>query len=300
MTSIAVIIPSSGAPECLIGCLEALAKQTRTPEDIVVVGPAAVAVGDALNRCIGARWLPFNELFSFSETVNRGIDATRSDWVLLLNDDVVLEPTFLERLLAQLPGDEQIGMACGKLLAADGRRLDSTGQFVSRARTAKERGHGEADYGQFEKPGFVFSAPAAAALYRRRMLEDVAVKGQYFDEQFGMYLEDLDLGIRAQRAGWRAYYVPGAVGRHMRGATAKSRRRPWPWLRHYYLPWLAPQLQARYALNRYALMAKHDSAFSLLKNVPWIVWYELKLWAYFLIASRKTFFLVVDDLRKRR
>jgi GT2 family glycosyltransferase len=239
------------------------------------------------------------EPFSFCQSANRGIGASSGAWVLLLNDDVVLAPHFLERLLAGVPADGRIGMVCGKLLASDGQCLDSTGQFVSRAFTAVERGHGEPDRGQYDVPGYVFSVPGAAGLYRRQMLEELAINGQPFDERLGMYLEDLELGLRAQRAGWRAYYVPQAVATHVRGATAKTRRPPWRWLARSYLPWLAPELQARYVLNRYAVMRRYGSVGRLLRDSPWLLWYELRLWGYLLGLSRSTLRVILRAPRVR-
>lgn len=296
-TTVSVVIPSGGLSERLRRCLNALVSQTLKPCEIAVVSS-----GINPNDGLMARW-PNTQVVvcpstaSFAQAVNLGIATTSGAWVLLLNDDVVLQPSFLEQLLKRISVDERIGMACGKLLAADGRTIDSTGQFVSRARTASERGHRTVDRGQFDKPSYVFSAPGAAALYRRDMLEAMAIRDhQYFDEKLGMYLEDLDLGWRAQRAGWRAYYVPEACATHVRGATAKSRQPRWPWLRRYYLPWLSPELQARYIINRYKLIAKHDSWRSLLRNLPWILWYEARLWAYLLWFERKTLRLVLRAL----
>ncbi len=286
--TVSVVIPTLGASIRLAGCLEALNTQTLGPGEVVVVSAGHV-------RCepLGKPRIPIKYLSSpgpalFCRLVNCGITATNGAWILLLNDDVILAPPFLERLLAGIPLNKRVGMACGKLLAPDGRTIDSTGQFVSRARTAFERGHGHIDRGQFETPDYVFSAPGAAALYRRSMLEALAVSGTYFDETLGMYLEDLDLGWRAQRAGWRVYYVPDAVASHARGATAKTRHPRWSWLRGYYLPHLSPELQSRYILNRYALMKKYDSPISLLWDGPWILWYEVRLWAYLCCCEWET------------
>lgn len=293
-----VVIPSAGWSERLGRCLETVARQTRTATEVVIVSPA----GD-LREAVSRRWPAITVIrcpdsASFAQAVNRGITATHGDWVLLLNDDVVVQPTFLERLLRGIPAEERIGMVCGKLLAADGRTIDSTGQFVSRARTASERGYRAVDSGQFDTPGYVFSAPGAAALYRRDMLEALAIRDhQYFDEELGMYLEDLDVGWRAQRAGWRAYYVPEACATHVRGASAKRRQPRFSWLRRYYLPWLSPELQARYIRNRYTLIAKYDSLFSLLRDSPWIIWYELRLWTYLLCLERKTVQLVLRTMK---
>jgi len=294
--TLSIVIPTCGNSGRLRSCLASLAGQGVGPFEIVLVSSATQELRDLLSEWPATRLVACPDPFSFSQAVNRGIASTSGEWVLVLNDDVVLEPTFLERLVPEVPADVSIGMVCGKLLSADGGHIDSTGQFVSRARTARERGHGEPDRGQYDVAGDVFSVPGAAALYRRRMLEALAIGGQYFDEDLGMFLEDLDLGWRAQRAGWRAYYVPEAVGFHTRGATAKTRRPRWSWLRRYYLPWLRPELQARYILNRYRLMARYDSMWSLLRDAPWILWYELRLWSWLVCFERKTLRLVVGAL----
>lgn len=284
---ISVVIPSSGPSTRLRRCLEALARQRVPPEEVVVVVPEAAPALDPTPG-LGLTVLRDRGALSFCRSVNRGIAATRGEWVLLLNDDVVLSPSFLERLVEAIPSDEHIGMVCGKLLAMNGRMIDSTGQFVSRARTAAERGHGAEDRHQFDVSGYVFSVPGAAALYRRQMLEAIAIQGRSFDERLRIYLEDLDLGYRAQAAGWRAYYAAQAVAYHARGATAKSRPPRWSWLRRYYLPWLAPRLQARYLINRYTLIFKYDTWRSLLRDSPWLLWYELRLWSYLLLHERGT------------
>jgi GT2 family glycosyltransferase len=66
---------------------------------------------------------------------------------------------------------------------------------------------------------YVFGATGAAALYRRAMVEDVSVEGEFFDEDFFAYREDADLAWRAQLLGWKCLYVPVAVGWHERRVT---------------------------------------------------------------------------------
>ena len=254
-----------------------------------------------MERRAEGKVIPCGGAFSFCRAANLGIAAAGGEWILLLNDDVVPAPSFLERLVADVPDDDRIGMVCGKLLAPDGRTIDSTGQFLSRARTARERGHRAIDAGQFDVAGEVFSVPGAAALYRRRMLDSLVVgERQYFDERLSMYLEDLEFGWRAQRAGWRAYYVPGAIATHARGATAKRQTTAWPWVRRFYLPALSPKLQVRYILNRYRLIATYDTFLSLLRDSPWLLWYELRLWAYLLCLERRTLHLFMRVLRRPR
>lgn len=300
--NLSVVIPAKEvSSERLKECLEALGAQRVRPEEVVVVLPKRALIPDCRDRWQGARFVRCPNPPSFCRAVNAGIAATGASWVLLLNDDVVMAPDCLERLLGGIPADERIGMVCGRLLSADGRRIDSTGQFLSRAWTARERGHRSPRLDRFNVPGAVFSVPGALALYRRSMLEAIALRpGEYFDERFGTYLEDLELGCRAQRAGWRAYYAPQARARHRRGATAKTRRPRWPWLRRAYLPWLAEKLQARYVLNRYRLMASYATLPALLARLPWVAWYEARLWVYLIVHARPVIRLLRRSLRRAR
>lgn len=294
---ISVVIPTRALSDRVGRCLEALACQTVQPREVIVVTSETGRMSGAVWRWPKTTVVPCPGVPSFCRSANLGIGAVTGEWVLLLNDDALLTPTFIERLIDGVPSDGRVGMVCGKLLAFDGRTIDSAGQFLSRARTALERGHGSVDTGQFDEPGYVFSAPGAVALYRRQMLEALAENHRPFNEGLGMYLEDLDLGWRAQRAGWRAFYVPQAVAHHARGGTAKSRQPRWAWLRRYYLPWLPPKLQARYILNRYRLIARHESWAGLLAHGPWLLWYELKLWTYLACCERQTLRLLGRLLR---
>lgn len=286
--SAAVVIPSLTWTARLERCLDSVALQDPQPADVVVVLSKPTGTPPAPTRWPFARVLRCARPPSFCRAVNAGIAATHAPWVLVLNDDVMLDPDFLRRLSEAIPDDPKIGMVCGALLSADGLRIDSTGQSRSKAWIAVEREHGARAPSRFVNAGEVYSVPAAAALYRRVMLETLAVRAGYFDERFGMYLEDLELGCRAQRAGWRAYYVPAAVAWHVRGATAKTRSPKWAWLARYYFPCLAPKLQVRYVLNRYQLMARYQTLRERFTDLPWVAWYEARLWTYLVCCEPDT------------
>ena len=93
--------------------------------------------------------------------------------------------------------------------------------FRSRDGVCEQRGRGRRDDGRWDVPGEVFSACAGAALYRRVALD--AAGG--FDERLVAYLEDVDLGLRLQLAGWRCAYEP-AVARHWGGGSAGQLEQP--------------------------------------------------------------------------
>jgi GT2 family glycosyltransferase len=182
--------------------------------------------------------LPQNRLFAGA--ANAGLAAARGALLALLLHDPAAAPDWLAALVEGLRRAPWAGSAASKLvLFDDPTRLHSTGDFYGRDGVPGSRGVWQRDTGQYEQEEEVFGPCAAAALYRRAMLLDVAAAGQgprvdgrmvggkrrgrtlppVFDESLGMYCEDVDLNLRARLRGWRCVYVPGAVVRHKLSAT---------------------------------------------------------------------------------
>src|SRR5947199_10263754 len=105
----------------------------------------------------------------------------------------------------------------------DGTTIDSTGIIMRGEQRHLDRGAEELDSGQFDQPDDIFGPSAAAALYRRATLEDAAINGRYFDEDFFAYREDADLAWRCRLLGWNSIYVPTAVAQHRRRVTPERR-----------------------------------------------------------------------------
>jgi len=150
---------------------------------------------------------------------------------LTLNPDVLLLPGFIRRLQDAGASDPSAGTVCGKLLSIGPGfhplpepRIDSTGIFFTPAMRHFDRGWHQPDQASFENMEYVFGASAAAALFRRRMIDDVAVEGSFFDPDFFVYREDADVAWRAQLLGWRCIYTPAAVAYHVRSVTPGNRR----------------------------------------------------------------------------
>ncbi len=152
--------------------------------------------------------------------LNVAVRVARGEFVALLNNDIELDPRWLGELVAALDRHPEAASAAGKLLRFDRRDLiDSTGDVFLRSATAFGRGAGERDTGQYEREEEVFAPTGGAALYRSSALAAVGP----FDESFYAYFEDVDWGLRAQLAGHRSRYVPGAVGYHMGSQTTKPK-----------------------------------------------------------------------------
>jgi GT2 family glycosyltransferase len=150
---------------------------------------------------------------------------------LTLNPDLLMEEDFVRRLAEAGELDRGAGAVCGKLLSIGPgfeplaeRRLDSTGLFFTPAMRHFDRGWHESDDGAYDRAEYVFGACAAAALYRREMIDDVSIGGDFFDPDFFAYREDADVAWRAQLLGWRCIYTPAAVGWHVRSVVPGKRR----------------------------------------------------------------------------
>jgi hypothetical protein len=218
---------------------------------------------------------------------------TVGDWVLSLNPDAVVHERFLSEMVQTVAGlgsDSRVGAMAPKLLqAADPTILDSTGLFVDRRLRPYDRGQGEPDCGQYDGQVEVFGACGAAALYRRAMLEDLAVEGEYLDEGFFAYYEDADLAWRAQLRGWRCLHVPRAVATHVRG-RGDTLRRPGRGPKNA----LGPRLALR---NRYLMTVKNDAWGSFFADLPWILSAELPRLGYTAVTQPSVLLGLLDLIR---
>ncbi len=155
-----------------------------------------------------------------------------AEWVLVLNADVVLAPDYLETLLADAlrPGREWVGAMTGKILRADGPDLvpttvvDTAGIRMTRSGRHFDVGAGEPDTGRWDRPAEIFGVSGCVALYRVAALEDVRISTGWFDDDFFVYREDVDLAWRLRGRGWAARCLPAAVAWHRRRSLPERRR----------------------------------------------------------------------------
>jgi GT2 family glycosyltransferase len=236
-------------------CLTALDMQTRRPARVLVWDNASVDGSAARAKAYGAEVMLSPSNIGFAPAANQLIRRTTTPYVLLLNPDVYLQSCYIEHLEEAAEADTGAGSVTGKLIRpvrnGETPRLDSTGHVLYRNRVAANRGENELDRGQYDAAHDVFGVCAAAALYRRAMLEDVRVGHDYFDSTFFAYLEDVDLDWRARLRGWRARYVARAVAEHERGHKGKRHRQS--------------ALELRHSLkNRYLMMLRNDRLSDLL------------------------------------
>jgi GT2 family glycosyltransferase len=281
-SSVSVSIVSFNNRSFIGGCLDSVMRQDYPASEVVLVDNASTdgTVELVRENYPGVRVIanPENELFCRAQ--NTGIRSTTGDYALVLNSDVVLDTGFLSAAVAAMESDPKVGSVTGRVLRTGGGVIDTTGLSLGRDRRPVDRGYGEPDDGRYAVRGYVFGAGGVCPLYRRAMLDDIAMDGEYFDESYGAFYEDLDLAWRADRRGWRAFFAPGAVAYHQRGATARTGGGGAGLLGSYAISRLPDSLKARVVVNRYLTMVKNDSLAGALFHLPWILFYDIKLWMY--------------------
>jgi GT2 family glycosyltransferase len=145
----------------------------------------------------------------FGAAINQGYRLSSAPYIATLNDDAVAAPGWLEALLRAISSRDDVGMCASRVLLAGRQCLDSAGMLICADGSSKQRGHGIGPEG-FAVEEEVLLPSGSAALYRREMLEEIGL----FDEDFFLYCEDTDIGLRGRWAGWNCLYVPSAVVEH--------------------------------------------------------------------------------------
>lgn len=256
-----VLVTWNSAPD-LRRCLEALAAQTHRDVELIAVDNAstdgsadiaAAKIRNATNR-------------GFSAAVNQALALATGEFVLLLNPDCFLEPTYIEEALRAF--DEGVGSVTGLLLRAGGDGVDSAGMRMTR--NGRHLDIATRPSARVE----VFGASGAAAMHRMSFLRDVAIDGEALDEDFFAYREDADLAWRGRLFGWRVVCEPRAVAHHVRHVTPEVRRE------------LSAEINMHSVKNRFLLRLKNEGAYLALRNAPFELTRDLIVFAAALTIER--------------
>lgn len=221
MKSITIVIPNLNGMQYLEGCLKSLEEQTDQDFEILMIdnGSADGSVSWVREHYPRVRIRAYHRNTGFCHAANAGIRLSRTKYVLLLNNDVVCDREMVSQLHRAMEARGNAHSCCAKLLQmSDPDKIDDAGDFYSIFGWALARGKGERS-DRYAEPEKIFACCAACAIYRKSMLKETGL----FDERHFAYLEDIDLGYRAQRHGYENWYIPQAVVYHAGSATSGSR-----------------------------------------------------------------------------
>ncbi len=221
---LSVIIPNYNGIGYLAKCLDALAKQDYKDYEIIVVDDASTQPGteDVVFSYPNTKLIVHDRNMGFAKSVNDGIKVSEAEYVMLLNNDAYVDDGCLRALVTAMDAtnddDKVFSIQCKMLSAVNHALIDNAGDFYNILGWARTRGKDKlAD--SFNKASQIFSSCAGAAIYKRKILNEIGL----FDETHFAYLEDIDLGYRAQLFGYANKYEPSARVFHEGSATSGSR-----------------------------------------------------------------------------
>lgn len=228
---ISIIIPNWNGKRFLKGCLDSLKCQTFKDFEVIIVDnnshDDSVSFVKENYPDVGIIELASNR--GFAGGVNEGIKAAKEDLIFLLNNDTVVDEYCLQALYNAARENPDTGFFATKMIFYNTNPpvINAAGDAFGIDGAARNIGYKEIDGGQYDKEREVFGACAGAALYRRKMFDEIGL----FDEDFYIILEDVDLDFRAQLAGYRCLYVPKAVVYHIHaGSMGKTSNFTFYWI----------------------------------------------------------------------
>lgn len=216
---VSVIILNWNGLKNTIGCLESLKKIKYPNYEIIVVdnGSKGNEAGILEEKYKGyIRLIRNKENLGFAEGNNKGIKLAWGQYIFILNNDTKVDRNCIERLVEVAERNSQIGMVAPKIMSLRNQKLiDSVGINIYFDGMSRGKGRMEIDKGQYSQIEEVLLPSGCAALYRKKMLDEIDL----FDQDFFAYCEDTDLGLRGRLAGWKAVLVPSAVVYHYYSGT---------------------------------------------------------------------------------
>ena len=254
-----------------------------------------------------ARIVTKKKNLGFAKGHNLLLNWSKSKYVLVLNQDIILEKDYLETLVNFLENHKQVASAPGKLMYWDFENgiktkiIDSFGLRIDRKRQVIDSYQGQNDFKLDSKE--VFGLSGSAILYRRNALDIIGIEQnhndyEYFDEDFFSYKEDIDIAWRLRLIGYEHYLVSNTKAYHNRtmsnSTNIKDKRNN--------------NLTANRFSYRNHLMMLYKNSFckNIFKDFIPFFWYEFKKFVYLLIFERSTvkglgeFLQKLPKLRKKK
>ncbi len=275
-SELTIIIPTWNRKELLEKCLTSLEGQTVGCSVLIVDNGSSDSTGVmCANQFSHFGYLRLKSNYGFARAVNAGIRQTDTKYLALLNNDTEADANWVRSGLEAFERYPDFWFFASRMINYFQRGyLDSAGDCYGRTGLPVKRGFGEGS-DAYPHPEPVLGASAGAAFYRRSLFEKIGL----FDDGFFMYLEDVDLSLRAQLQGYRCLYLPDAIVFHMEAASDWGRPlAPAPsGLEPYYSKsrvfWITR--------NRWQLMITYQP----LRNLPWLIYGWLKSFLFHLCKA---------------
>ena len=271
MAKISIIIPTYNSSAFIIPCLDSVFSQITPETEVIIIDNNSKdnTVSLVRKRYPQARLITNKTNLGACVARNQGLAIADGEWIITLDCDIILHNDFLAqtaKLTKTLP--EKIGSVQFKILRANQNKIFSTGIKRDLLNRFHDIHKGSSSSG-FDLAKEVFGACCAAALYRRKMLEEIKDKHGYFDERLFFLFEDVDLAWRARKKGWRCLYYPKITCFHQGNSSLTDKR-----TRQF--------LSFR---NRQLLILKNENPLLILLKLPFYLAYDIPR-AFILLRNR--------------
>jgi GT2 family glycosyltransferase len=278
--------------KCIIHCL----KQNLKDFEVVVIDNCSndktIEICEKYSSNIKIIKNDYNKGYSGGH--NTGIKLSNAEYILVLNPDVFIEPDYAINIVNFLDHHLDYGAGIGKILQTKGANIpnntplhliDTMGLRLLKSRQFRARNFGISEKNVSNKPEDVFGVDGMAALYRRKMLEDIKINDEYFDEIFFAYCEDHDLSWRARLLGWNFVCIPTSIAYHIRTwkpVSLKDRKN------------ISKENRRRALRNHYLTILKNDFPSYFIKHFSFILFRFSKIFIYSLLFEGNTLLAYVD------
>ncbi len=226
---------------------------------------------------------------------NQLFKQSDAEYVLLLNQDMYLAPDCLEKIVVFLDQHPEVASVSPRLMKWNfpenfTDQIDALGLKVYRSRRVVEQ-YTQQNWTDFKikLPAAVlpvFGVSGALPAFRKSAIKNVVYQdGSIFDESYHSYKEDVDLAFRLAANGQKSYVLLDAVAHHDRSAAGPkqgddvtalaNKKNQSEWVKYHSYK------------NHLMTLYKNEYWQNFMLDFPWILWYELKKFVYFLLFDRK-------------
>ncbi|WP_157966760.1 glycosyltransferase family 2 protein [Brevibacillus sp. Leaf182] len=219
---ISIVIPNYNGANYILDSIASIYDQIENKKEIIVIDNDSQ---DGSVVLIKEKYPDISLIINdrnlgFASAVNQGIKYSCSEYIILLNNDAFAQQNFVRHLFNCIDADRGIFSVASQMLSySNPSIIDNAGDQLSLMGWAFKTGDGDSS-DLYEKDRIIFSSCAGGAIYRREILDRIS----YFDDMFFAYLEDVDLGFRANIFGYKNVYCPKAKVLHIGSATSGNNR----------------------------------------------------------------------------
>lgn len=261
---VSVVIPNYNGEKYLDACLKSLLEKTNIPMEVLLIDNGSTDNSMKIaEKYKDVTTIRLKKNYGFCKAVNIGIINAQASYVILLNNDVVIETGFVEELVNEIENKPQAFSIEALMIQYYNTSLvDSAGTYYNALGWAYAKGK-DKKIVNYQKERESFAACGGAAIYRKSIFKEIG----YFDDRHFAYLEDVDIGYRAKLYGYKNYYQPKAKVYHVGSGSSGSRYN---------------DFKARYSgRNNIFLIYKNMPLLQILLNTPlFIIGFAIKIGFY--------------------